>query len=117
MKKYRLKTEAVPFFADKLATVIHDWDAWQEYHVDDKALEEVEEAHVEYGIETSKECRSLGGWSKDDGQRLCFTVVFPSMKYQEHDKFSKGKMIRSLMDRIQCDVNRFMEEFYNETKE
>ena len=49
MKKYRLKTEAVPFFVDKLATAICDMQTWKEYKVDEKALEEVEEARIEYG--------------------------------------------------------------------
>ena len=48
MKKYRLKKEAVPFFVDKLATAIYDWDVWQKYNVDDKALDEVEDARIEY---------------------------------------------------------------------
>lgn len=116
MKKYRLKKEAVPFFADKLATAIHDLDVWQKHSVDDKALEEVEEARVEYGVKTSASGATLGGWSKEDGMKLCFNIVFPSMKYQEHDIFSKGKMVRELMHRIQNVTNRFVEEFYNENQ-
>lgn len=116
MKKYRLKKEAVPFFADKLATAIYGWDVWNEYHVDDKALEEVEEAYVDYDIRDKNGSGSLGGWSDKDGCKLHFTTVFPSMKYQEYDKFSKGKMVRELMNRIQSEVNRFMTEFYNEKK-
>lgn len=61
MKKYRLKKEAVPFFVDKLATAIYDWDVWQKYNVDDKALEEVEDARIEYGIKTSESGATLGG--------------------------------------------------------
>ncbi|MEG1006563.1 MAG: hypothetical protein RSO15_09830 [Bacteroides sp.] len=112
MKKYRLKKEAVPFFADNLATAIHDWDVWKKYHVDDKAIEEVEDARIEYGVKTSASGATLGGWSEDDGQRLCFTIIFPSMKYQEHDAFSKGKIVRGLMNRLQSEVNRFVSEFY-----
>lgn len=111
MKKYRLKKEAVPFFADKLATAIHDWDVWQEYNVDDKALEEVEDARIEYGIKTSASGATLGGWDKN-GMTLCFTIVFPSMKYHEHDKFSKGKIVRELMNNLQREANRFMNDFY-----
>ena len=117
MSKYRLKKEAVPFFSDKMATAICDWNIWQKYNVDDKALEEVEEARIEYGIKTSACGATLGGWSHDDGMELCFTIVFPSMKYQEHDKFSKGKMVRELMNRLQIETNRFVEEFYNEDKQ
>lgn len=113
MEKYRLKKEAVPFFADKMATRIYDWDVWQKYNVDDKALEKVEEARIEYGIKTSASGAKLGGWSNDDERELCFTIVFPSMKYQEHDIFSKGKMVRELMNRIQGVINKFVEEFYN----
>lgn len=107
MKKCRLKKEAVPFFTDKLATAIHDWDVWQKYNVDDKALEEVEDARIEYGIKTSASGATLGGWDKD-GMTLCFTLVFPSMKYHEYDIFSKGKMVRELMNRLQRETNSFV---------
>lgn len=94
-----------------MATVIADWDLWQSYNVDDKALEEVEDARIEYGIKTSASGATLGGWDKN-GQSLCFTIVFPSMKYHEHDKFSKGKMVRELMNNLQREANRFMNDFY-----
>ena len=112
MRKYRLKKEAVPFFVDKLATAIYDWDVWQKYNVDDKALEEVEDARIEYGIKTSESGATLGGWDKN-GMTLCFTLVFPSMKYHEHDVFSKGKMVRELMNRLQREANNFLMDFYN----
>ena len=57
MKKYRLKTEAVPFFVDKLATAICDMQTWKEYKVDEKALEEVEEARIEYGKNKNDVCK------------------------------------------------------------
>ena len=113
MKKYRLKKEAVPFFVDKLATAIYDWDVWQKYNVDDKALEEVEDVRIEYGIKTSESGATLGGWDKN-GMTLCFTLVFPSMKHHEHGVFSKGKMVRELMNRLQRETNSFVTEFYNE---
>lgn len=113
MKKYRLKKEAVPFFVDKLATAIYDLGVWQEYNVDDKALEEVEDARIEYGIKTCAAGATLNGWS-EDGMTLCFTIVFPSMKYHEYDIFRKGKMVRELMNRLQKETNSFVTEFYNE---
>jgi len=116
MKKYRLKKEAVPFFADKLATSIGDYDFWNNYNVEDKALEEIEDVYIDYGIKKTKYA-DLCGWS-EDGWNFCFTVRFPSMKYHEHDLFCKGKMVRDLMNRLQYEANRFMEDFYNgETKQ
>lgn len=111
MKKYRLKKEAVPFFADKMATAIADWDVWQKYNVDDKALEEVEDARIEYGIQTSEISRDLCGWD-EKGTKLRFTIVFPSIKHYEHDRFSKDKMVRELMNNLQREANRFMNDFY-----
>ncbi|WP_294610738.1 hypothetical protein [uncultured Bacteroides sp.] len=117
MKKYRLKKEAVPFFADKLSTKILDWDIWQQYQVDDKALEEVEEAYIDYGHKTSDKSADLSGWKNGKGSELRFTIKFPSMNYYEHDKFTKGKMVRDLMNRLQGEVNSFLMDFYNEEKE
>lgn len=117
MKKYRLKKEAVPFFADKLSTRILDWDIWQQYQVDDKALEEVEEAYIDYGHKTSDTGTTLAGWKNGEGSELRFTIKFPSMKYHEHDKFTKGKMVRDLMNRLQEEINSFLMDFYNEEKE
>lgn len=111
MKKYRLKKEAVPFFREDFATRIQDLDVWQRYNVDEKALEEVEDAHVEFGIQKGSRT-DLGGWSREDGTKFHFTIVFPSIKYQEHNKFSKGRMVRELMNRIQNVANHFMGEFY-----
>ena len=112
MKKYRLKKEAVPFFNEKLATKICDIEKWQKLQVDEKALEEVEEARIEYGIRESDTCISLNGWDKN-GTEMRFTLIFPSMKFKEHDDFTKGRMVRELMNRIQKEVNYLMEGFYN----
>lgn len=117
MKKYRLKEEAVPFFADKLATKILDWDIWQQYQVDDKALEEVEEAYIDYGHKTSDKSANLSGWTNGKGSELRFTIIFPSMNYYEHDKFTKGKMVRELMNRLQREANSFLMDFYNGEEE
>lgn len=114
MKKYRLKKEAVPFFHEKHATSIHDSDYWDRIGVDEKALEVVEEAYVSFGHKTGDNSSSLSGWSEKDGAKFLFTIHFPSVKYREHDVFSKGKPVRELMNRIQQNVNRFYQEFVNE---
>lgn len=67
MKKYRLKEEAVPFFKDKLKNHIGDWTYWEDYNVDGKALEEVEDAYVEYGIKDKNGTGHLSGWSENNG--------------------------------------------------
>lgn len=119
MKKYRLKKEAVPFFRKDLATAVRDWVTWTKtYNVDEKALEEVEDCFVSYGFET-KTGTSLCGWVNPDsnnektrkGAHFHFTIHFPSMKNQEYDLFSKGKLSRDLMDRIQNVLNQFYSEF------
>lgn len=46
MKRYRLSKAAVPFFKEDLATKIGDYQFWQAYNVDEKALEEVEPADL-----------------------------------------------------------------------
>lgn len=113
MKQYRLKPEAVPFFLEKLATSVHPYHHWEEIGVDHKALEEVKDAFITYGHGDRKNYASLGGWSKDDGAHFHFTINFPSVKMGEHDKFSNGKVIRCLMDRIQTSVNLFYSDFLN----
>ena len=121
MKKYRLKKEAVPFFKKELACAVNDWETWTKtYNVDPSANEEVEDCFVSYGFET-KTGTSLCGWGNPDsntdknkiGSHFHFTIHFPSMKYYEHDKFTKGKMSRELMNRIQNTINQFYDSFNN----
>lgn len=76
MKKYRLKKEAVPFFADKFSTKILDWDIWQQYQVDDKALEEVE-VYIDYGIKTNDISSTLSGWKNGEGSE--YQISFNKM--------------------------------------
>ena len=59
------------------------------------------------------------GWGNPDsnnektkkGAHFHFTIHFPSMKNKEYDLFSKGKLSRDLMDRIQNVLNQFYSEF------
>lgn len=114
-KKFRLKPEATPFFKSNLATVILDFQDWEKYNVESNALEEVKEVYIKYGHESKREeitSSSLSGWN-EDGSKFHFTIHFPSTKYSEHDKFSKGKVVRKLMDVIQRDCDRFFEDFIN----
>lgn len=114
-KKFRLKPEAVAFFKSDLATRIQDLTDWTKYHIDENALEEVQEPYLIFGHESKREnysSSSLGGWD-EKGSKFHFTIHFPSTKYNEHDKFSKGKITRKLMDIIQRDCDRFFEDFIN----
>lgn len=114
MKMYRLKEEAVPFFLEKLATQIKSFDNWKEhYGVDMIALEEVEQAHIVYGHQSLNNDHSstLGGWGQKKGTEFHFTIVFPSVKFMEHDKFSNGKTTRELMNKIQNSINYFYDEY------
>jgi len=113
MRKFRLKKEAVKFFKDKHATAIYSLDTWEDIQVDIEALEEVEDAYVFPGIKMSENSSSLSGWD-EKGSHFHFTIVFPSVKHSEHDKFSKGKISRELLDKIQRDVNDFFEQFLTE---
>jgi len=45
------------------------------------------------------------------GGEFEFTVVFPSMKYREHDIFSKGRITRELMSEIQRVINNFYTDY------
>lgn len=113
MKKYRLTKEAVPFFKEELATKIGDDEFWKVYNVDEKALEEVEPVTIEYGQMTSETGGRLGSWGAEKGQELFFTLRFPSMKFYEHNKFAKGRVVRELMNRLQDEANSFMLDFMN----
>lgn len=115
MKKYRLKSEAVPFFKAEHSTSIYDWDVWDKLGVDTKALEEVKDAYISYGQKTSEIGSSLSGWCAEKGADFKFTIHFPSMKMREFDEFGKGKMTRKLMDEIQRKVDYFFSDFVNES--
>jgi hypothetical protein len=121
MKVYRIKKEALLFFKQDLATDVMSLDEWkQNYHVDEKALEEVKPAYVTFGFKENNGS-SLSGWSgaahnrEHVGSHFYFTVHFPSTKFHEHDKFSKGRIVRELMDRIQNDIDHFYKKFEDET--
>lgn len=122
MTKYRLKKEAVRFFKEELKTAVHELECWRNnYNVDENALEEVEHCFVSYGFETEAGT-SLCGWGNPEckdqrrnkkGAHFHFTLHFPSMKYEEYDRFKKGESTRELMNIIQKDANKFYESFNN----
>ena len=115
MKNYRLKKEAFKFFKEKLATQIQSLDYWERHGEEKLALEEVEDGYVSFGHQDrDKKGTSLNGWSQDNGSHFHFTINFPSMKYNEYDKFKDGKVIRELMNKIQDNVNYFLSDFVNE---
>ena len=114
---YRLKSEAVPYFLDKHLTAIYSLETWNGIGVDIKALEEVKEPYISYGHAYShgedSKCSTLGGWDKD-GYRFNFTIHFPSVKMYETDSFSKGNIVRKLMNRFQSQIDYFYNEFAEE---
>jgi len=115
---YRLKPEAVPFFAEKLRTSVYDFETWKKiYNVDENALEEVKPIYLTFGMPDREGSinKSTYGWSNDDGSHYHFTVHFPSAKYQEYDKFSKGETIRKMMDVIQKQLDYFYQQFIEES--
>lgn len=118
MKKFRLKKEATPFFKERLATSIQTYDFWEKMGIDHLALEEIEDAYISYGHESKRSelsSSTLSGWD-DKGSRIHFTIHFPSVKMSEHDKFTNGKCIRGLMDRIQSSIDRFYSDFANDSE-
>ncbi len=117
MKNYRLKPDAVQFFNAKISTSILSYEEWENYNVDIKSLEIVEDAYLTYGHK-DKDNRgsSLSGWSENEGQHFHFTLHFPSVKFGEHDRFCKGKMTRELMNRIQITVNNIYLQFSNDSE-
>lgn len=115
MKYYRLKPASVPFFNDKYATKIQSFEYWEKMGIDDKALDVVEDAFISYGHQDKKSDRSssLRGWDPENGQKFHFTIHFPSMKFEESDRFSNGKIVRELMESIQSNINHFMSDYYD----
>lgn len=118
MHRYRLKKEAVPFFKEDLVTKVLTVDQWSDfYHVDQNALEEVKPAYITFGLnDPTKNHNSLGGWSNPEsndagGSHYHFTIHFPSMSFREHDEFSKGRVVREMMDQIQSQLDYFYEQF------
>ncbi len=113
MNKFRLKKEATPFFKDKLASEINDFDVWtKHYNVDENALEEVEDVVIVRGHKFDDgNGSSLGGWDSKNGTELKFTIYFPSLSFYENDKFTKGRSVRELMDRLQAAANAYMLNF------
>lgn len=111
MKKFRLKKEAVPFVLSKHATKIYDLETWNSLGIDINALEEVKAPFIFSGIKRSDTSTDLSGWNKEDGSQFHFTINFPSVKFQEHDAFAKGRNVRELMNKIQNAINNFYDQF------
>ena len=114
MKMFKLKKEAVKFFIEKHATAIHSLDRWTELGIDLPALDEVKPCYLTYGHKRDKSTVHLAGWDCSEGSHYQFTLHFPSMQMSEHDKFSKGKTIRKLMDEFQERANSFYLNFQEE---
>lgn len=117
MIQYRLKSEAVQFFKEKYATSIYPLDTWRSIGVDDKALEEIKPPYLKYGQKmTDSESKvigaTLGGWDKN-GKEFEFTIHFNGVTMYECDKFSNGKLVRELMDKIQRDIDYWYSQFTN----
>lgn len=116
MSYYRLKHEAVEFFDEKHATQIKPLGFWEGMGLDLKALEKVEEAYITYGHQNDNDGKfqssHLSGWDVEKGQHFRFTINFPSVKFEESDRFSNGKVVRELMERIQSNINHFMRDYY-----
>lgn len=111
MTKYRIKKEAIPFIKEKHAASIYTLDTWEDIGIDIKALEKVEPAFITYGRKTGDHSSTLGGWSREKGTDFEFTIHFPSVKFHEHDEFSKGRVTRELMNKIQNQINNFFDQF------
>ena len=111
MKKYRIKKEAVPFILEKHATSIYSLETWERIGIDIKALEKIEPMYITHGRKTGENSETLGGWSADKGTEFEFTIHFPSVTFFEHDKFTKGRITRELMDRISRQISNFYEQF------
>ena len=107
--KFRLKKEALPFFEEKYATSIYDYETWNSLKVSQNALEKVEPVFITYGIKDSDQMNSTSGWSsenyKDKGSRFHFTVNIPSHNNDEYRAFAKENNIRNLLDEIQQLIN------------
>lgn len=122
MEMYRLKTEAVPYFSKEVSTSILSLSDWEKYLVDVNALEEVKPIYVSYGHESLRNneeytSKTLCGWNQNNGGVFHFSLHFPSLKLKRYNKFTKDKMIRELMDKIQHQCNYLYQEFEVETKE
>ncbi|MBQ9532422.1 MAG: hypothetical protein IJR71_00445 [Prevotella sp.] len=121
-RPHRLKKEALKYFSEKLSAKIMNPEDWKKYYnIDENALEEIEMPVITYGVATSENATSLSGWSnpenreihanKIEGGSFCFTIHFESMKNEEYDRFSKGRMMREFMDRIQREADHYFQQF------
>ena len=113
MKLFRLKKEATPFFKDGWNCEVQDEETWnRDFHVDSKALEEITPPYLTYGHEKTKHVNDLSSWSSNGdhtGSSFMFTIHFPDVKYQEHDRLCHGEFVGDLMREIQTLINDFIE--------
>ena len=127
-RPHRLKKEALPFFKEDLSRETHNIEEWKRlFNIDENALEEIKEpvitcGHHTYGKDGLPVTATLAGWENPEnsaakehkrigGTHYCFTIHFPSVKWEEHDKFMKGRMVRELLDRLQQEADRYFMDF------
>ncbi len=113
MKKYRLKKEAREFVLEKYSNSIYTLDIWNDAGIDIRALEEIKPVYITYGINDLDQGSSLSGWGGKKGAHFHFTIKFPSIKYSEYDKFSKGRELSKFMDKIQNMADNYFDDFIN----
>ena len=129
-RPHRIKKEALKFFKKDLSTKILSVEDWKKkYNIDEEALEEIKEPYITYGrdeLRETYESGSLAGWRNDandaakdkDNERrpygrayFCFTLNFPSVRYEEHDRFQKGRLLQGLMRRLQREADNYFQQF------
>ena len=127
-RPHRLKKEALPFFKEDLARSTHSIEEWKRiYNVDENALEEIKEPVItcgenRYNKDGTPLSSTLGGWENPEnaeskrndrigGTHYCFTIHFPSVKWEEYDRFMKGRMVRELLDRLQHEADMYFLDF------
>lgn len=107
MRKFRLKSEAIPFFDEKFHNKVADFNFWDENGISKNAIYEVGKCYVNLGIKRNDVRTDISGWR--EGESHYHFTVYVEHSYAEHDKF-KSEHIHGLLHSIEITANEYLKE-------
>lgn len=111
MKTFRLKKEVKPLFKGRYNDAIWSLDKWKEKGIPFEILEETPRVFILEGISTSKNTKTISGWSgAEQMSRFDFTLCIMDC---DNNKYQLIKKNDELINRLEEAVIEAADRFIN----